>query len=116
MKIGSFKENINQEKRIAITPEIAKKFSDNNFQINLQQNYASHLGFEDKDYEIANVKFFDNETSVIENSEILTQVTLPPKSLFEKFSQNQTLIGVLESFKNKEILNELLKKKLIVFH
>ena len=115
MKIGSFKENINQEKRIAITPEIAKKFSDNNFQINLQQNYASHLGFEDKDYEIANVKFFDNETSVIENSEILTQVTLPPKSLFEKFSQNQTLIGVLESFKNKEILNELLKKKVNCF-
>ena len=33
MKIGSIIENINLEKRVAITPEIAKKLSDNNFQV-----------------------------------------------------------------------------------
>ena len=37
----------------------------------------SHLGFEDKDYEIG-VKFFDNETSeILKIAEILTQVNLP---------------------------------------
>ena len=115
MKIGSFRENIEQEKRIAITPEIAKKFSDNNFQINLQKNYAVHLGFEDKDYEIANVNFFDDEISVIKNSEILTQLALPTKSLFEEFSQDQTLIGILDSIKNKNNLEILIKKNVNCF-
>ena len=115
MKIGSFRENIKQEKRIAITPEVAKKFSDNNFQINLQKNYAVHLGFEDKDYEIANVNFFDDEISVIKNSEILTQLALPTKSLFEEFSQDQTLIGILDSIKNKNNLEILIKKNVNCF-
>ena len=37
MKIGSIIEDINFEKRIAITPEIAKKFVDQGFEINLQK-------------------------------------------------------------------------------
>ena len=37
MKIGSISENLNFEKRIAITPEIAKKFIENGFEINLQK-------------------------------------------------------------------------------
>ena len=56
MKIGSIIENIRLEKRVAITPEIAKKFINNGFEVNLQKNYAKHLGFDDKDYEAVNVK------------------------------------------------------------
>ena len=69
MKIGSIKENIKTEKRVAITPEIAKKFIDNGFEINLEKNYANHLGFEDKDYEALNVNILDNEKLVLEKSE-----------------------------------------------
>ena len=43
MKIGSINENLNSERRVAITPEIAKKFIDNGFEINLQKNYATIL-------------------------------------------------------------------------
>ena len=50
MKIGSIIENHEIERRVAITPEIAKKFINNGFEINIQKNYASHLGFEDEDY------------------------------------------------------------------
>ena len=61
MKIGSITENLESEKRVAITPEIAKKFIDNGFEVNLQKNYAKHLGFDDKDYEAVNVKDFNDE-------------------------------------------------------
>ena len=77
MKIGSICENINSERRVAITPEIAKKFIDNGFEVNLQKNYANHLGFKDKDYEVLKVKILDSEKLVIENSEILAQLSLP---------------------------------------
>ena len=115
MIIGSIKEDINAERRVAITPEIAKKFISNGFKINLQKNYAKHLGFEDKDYEIANVKILENEKLVIENSEILTQLNLPSKSFLDIISQNKTLIGVLNPYKNRKELDDLLTKKVNCF-
>ena len=115
MKIGSIIENHEIERRVAITPEIAKKFINNGFEINIQKNYASHLGFEDKDYEDVNVKILDNEKLVLEKSDILAQLNLPSKSLLESLNQNKTLIGVLNPYQNKENLEELVKKKINCF-
>ena len=50
MKIVSISEDINLEKRIAITPEIAKKYITLGFDISLPKNYGDHLGFQDNDY------------------------------------------------------------------
>ena len=113
MKIGSIIENLSFERRVAITPEIAKKFIANGFEIFIQKNYAQHLGFDDQDYEKVNVKVLDDEKSVIEKSEILAQLSLPSKSFLENIDQNKSLIGVLNPYQNKKELDELVKKKLI---
>ena len=115
MKIGSIVENLKSEKRVAITPEVAKKFIANNFEVSLQKNYAKHLGFDDKDYESINVKILDNEKEVFQNSEVLVQMNLPSKSLFDNFSQNKTLVGVLNPYQNKKDLEELVQKKVNCF-
>ena len=115
MKLGSIAENLESEKRVAITPEIAKKFIANGFEVNLQKNYAKHLGFDDKDYEAVDVKIFNDERSVLNNTDILVQLNLPSKSLFEHFSQNKTLVGVLNPYQNTKELEELVKKKVNCF-
>ena len=115
MKIGSIAENLELEKRVAITPEIAKKLIGNGFDVYLQKNYAKHLGFDDKDYEAINVNILNDKKSVIENSEILAQLNLPSRSLFENFSQNKTLVGVLNPYQNTNELGELVKKKVNCF-
>ena len=43
MKIGSISENKQFEKRIAITPEIAKKYINLGFEVNLVTNYGEHI-------------------------------------------------------------------------
>ena len=48
MKIVSLKENKNIEKRIAITPEIAKKYLELGFEVFINKDYGNHLGFNDK--------------------------------------------------------------------
>ena len=116
MKIGSISENLETEKRVAITPEIAKKFKDIGFDVYLQKDYAKHLGFDNKDYEAINANILDNEKLVLENSDILAQLNLPQKSLFENLSQNKTLVGVLNPYQNTKELGELVKKKLIASH
>ena len=53
MKIGSLLENQKLEKRIAITPDIVKKYISLGFEVHLSENYGSHLGIDDKDYSTA---------------------------------------------------------------
>ena len=50
MRIASVLENQNIEKRIAITPEIAKKYIALGFEISLTTKYGEHLGFKDSEY------------------------------------------------------------------
>ena len=115
MIIGSIKENQNLERRIAITPEIAKKFIDNGFKINLQKNYAIHLGIEDQVYKDLDVSFFDDEKMVIENSNILTQLSLPSITITKNITQNKSIVGVLNPYQNKDDLEKLSKNKINCF-
>ena len=41
MIIGSISENKDYEKRISITPEIAKKYISNGFEVSIEKNLAS---------------------------------------------------------------------------
>ena len=50
MKIASLLEDQKIEKRISITPEVAKKYIELGFDVNIFENYGKHLGFEDKEY------------------------------------------------------------------
>ena len=51
MKIGSISENRDLEKRVAITPDVIKKYKSLGLEINLVKHYATHLGIDDKAYE-----------------------------------------------------------------
>ena len=57
MIVASIKEDINLEKRISVTPETAKNLISIGLSINLEKNYAVHLGIEDKDYKNYCVKY-----------------------------------------------------------
>ena len=114
MIIGSITENLDNEKRISITPEIAKKYINLGFNVQLSNNYGVHLGFSEKEYVDLGVKFFsDNE--IINNSDILVQLSLPNKDQVSKLKPNQTLIGVLDAYENKTLLSEIAKKNINLF-
>ena len=51
MIVGSISENSKIEKRVAITPEVVKKYKSIGLNVYLSKGYASHLGISDKDYE-----------------------------------------------------------------
>ena len=56
MRIVSVSENHNIEKRIAITPDIAKKYVALGLEVLLPENYGEHLGFNDSEYKDLGVK------------------------------------------------------------
>ncbi len=115
MKLASISENHNLEKRIAITPEIAKKYVSLGFNLTLPKNYGVHLGFRDSDFQNLGVHFLDNDEEIIKNSEIVIQLGLPDEAKLSLFRENQTLIGSLNAFLNKEKLGNLKSKKINCF-
>ena len=58
MRIASILENQKIEKRIAITPDIAKKYIALGFEITIVEKYGEHLGFSNSDYKELGVKIF----------------------------------------------------------
>ena len=61
MIVVSISENKKIEKRIAITPEIAKKYLDIGFEVYLSKNYGDHLSFFDNEYKKLGVKILEDE-------------------------------------------------------
>ena len=115
MLIGSILENQIIEKRIAITPEIVKKYISLGFEISLIENYGSHLGIKDKDYSDLGVKFFKDAKEILKNSDLIVQLGILSDEKLSLISDNKTLIGVFNPYENKEKLQSLAKKKVNIF-
>ena len=116
MKIGSVSENQKIEKRIAITPEIAKKYISLGFDVQLSKNYGTHLGITDDEYKKIGVKFLSDEKEIINLSNIIVQLGLLSDDKSSLLKEDQTLIGVLNPYDNKEKLEVLKNKRLNFFH
>ena len=112
MKIASLQENKNIEKRVAITPEITKKYISNGFEVSIPKNYGHHLGFNDDEYKNLGAKIFEDEKEIIENADLILQLGLPSDEKLSHFKENQILVGVLNPFNNKDKINNLIKKNI----
>ena len=115
MRIASVSENQKIEKRIAISPEIAKKYIDLGLEVSLSENYAEHLGFRDSEYKELGVKISKDIKEVINSADIIVQLGLPSDEITPLIKENQMLIGILNPYNNKEKIESLVKNKINVF-
>ena len=110
MRVGSILENQNLEKRIAVTPEIVKKYISLGLEIFLCKNYGLHLGITDKEYLDLGVKISD-ENEILSNSDIIVQLGILSDDKTSLIKENINLIGVFNPYENKTKIENLSKKK-----
>ena len=115
MRIGSISENHKIEKRIAITPEIVKKYLSLGFEVSLSEDYASHLGISNEKYLELGAKIIKEDNEILQNSDVIVQLGMLSDEKSEYLKENQILIGVLNPFSNNEKLQKLNKKKINIF-
>jgi H+-translocating NAD(P) transhydrogenase subunit alpha len=113
--VGSIKENINIERRVAITLESAKNIIALGLNINLEKNYANHLGINDKQFEELGVRFYDSSSEVIDNSRLLLKVNCPSDEEIKSLKEKTILVGIFNPTKNEIKLKEILKKNVSIF-
>ena len=114
MIIGTVSENKELEKRISITPEIAKKYISNGFEVMIEKDLASHLGISDKDFLEEGCKI-DSRENVLNKSNIILQLNLPDEKSTNLLNENKILIGNFNSSSNKEVITKISNKKINVF-
>ena len=115
MRIVSVLENKKVEKRIAITPDIAKKYIAFGFEVIIVENYGEHLGFKDNQYKELGVKISKDTKEVIRGGDLIVQLGLPSDDIISLIKENQTLIGILNPYNNKEKIDILIKDKINIF-
>ena len=113
--IGSVKEDLTIEKRISITPETIKKFTDLKFSIHLEKNYGEHLGIADEEYKNKGANFCNSTKEVLEKSEIILKVNCPSNNEVSLIKDKSILIGQFDHISNKEMINKLIKKDIKIF-
>ena len=115
MRIASISENQEIEKRIAITPETAKKYISLGIEVSLSENYASHLGIRDEAYKELGVLISKDQKEIINSADIIVQLRLLGDDKSSILKENQTLIGILNPYENKDKINDLVKKNINTF-
>ncbi|MDB0067603.1 Re/Si-specific NAD(P)(+) transhydrogenase subunit alpha [Candidatus Pelagibacter sp.] len=115
MRIASILENQIIEKRIAITPDIAKKYKALGFEVSIVENYGEHLGFKDNQYKELGVKISKDTKEVISDADLIVQLGLPSDDIIPFIKENQTLIGIMNPYNNKEKIDSLIKDKINIF-
>ena len=115
MIIGSVSENREVEKRIAITPEISKKYKSLGLDICIVKNYATHLGFNDEDYLKEGVEILNSDKDVISKSNLILQLNILDDDKLNLLKQDQSLIGALNTYLNGEKLKTLANKNINAF-
>ena len=113
MIIGSVSENKQIEKRISITPEIAKKYISNGFKITLENDFGVHLGISNEEFIKEGCKL-ENREKILKESDVILQLNLPDDSNLN-IKENGIIIGNFNLQKNIEKINILKKAKTSIF-
>jgi H+-translocating NAD(P) transhydrogenase subunit alpha len=115
MRITSISEDKKIEKRIAVTPDTAKKYINLGIEVSLPENYAVHLGISDNEFKDLGVNIKKDEKELINNSDLIVQLGLITDDNLSLLKENQTLVGVLNTYTNKEKIESFVKKKINFF-
>ena len=111
MIVGSIKEDLSFEKRISLTPETAKNIIGLGLKVHIEKNYAQHLGVQDGEYSKVGVEIKNSANDILNNCNLLIKVNLPKDSEISSLKEKTIIIGMLNPAKNKNAINEILKKK-----
>ncbi len=115
MILGSISEELTIEKRVAITPEIVKKYKSLGLEVYLSKDYASHLGIKDSDYQNEGASIIDNHVEIILKTDALLQMNIISDENLNKLKKDQILVGVLNPFLNEKKLKEIVNKNINCF-
>ena len=107
MIIGSTKEDLSLEKRVALTPEAAKNIIGLGLKICIEKNYASHIGIKDEEFVKAGAEIKNSSKEVLNSCNLLIKVNCISDEEIENLKDKSIIIGIFNSSQNKEKISKI---------
>tara|TARA_B100001564_G_scaffold353371_1_gene362190 strand:+ start:63 stop:1160 length:1098 start_codon:yes stop_codon:yes gene_type:complete len=115
MIIGSTKEDLSLEKRVALTPEAAKNIIGLGLKICIEKNYATHIGIRDEDFKKSGVEIKNSSRDVLNSCKLLIKVNCLSDEEIDNIREKTIVVGMFNPSKNKNKIKEILKKNVNIF-
>ena len=115
MIVGSIKENLSLEKRVSITPETAKNIINLGLKVIIEQDYATHIGIKDKEYEAIGAEIKNSSKEVLDYCNLLTKVNCPSDEEIANLKDKTIIIWMLNPLKNQSKIKSIVKKNINAF-
>jgi NAD(P) transhydrogenase subunit alpha len=112
MRVAVVKENVRSEKRVALIPEVAKKLVGAGVEVLVEAGAGTAAHFEDPDYTAAGARLTDEKTCLAE-ADVLLKVQPPSATEAKKLREGTVLIGLLNPFRNLELVSLLAERGII---
>ena len=110
MRIGSPKEVMPGEARVAMTPDSAAQLQKLGYECFIENGAGQLARFSDADYESAGVTVVDSPSALFEAVDVVVKVRPPIEDEVKRLKEGQTLIGFFDPVGNGELL-ELAKTR-----
>ena len=108
MKIGITKEVYPGERRVAATPETARRLIEKlGFDVLVQSGAGESASFPDPLYEKAGCELVHDASKIWQSADIVLKVRSPDPSEVSQLRQDQTLITFLAPAQNEELLKDI---------
>ena len=114
MKICILKETTENEKRVALVPDVAKKLINDGFKVSIESKAGELSNFSDEDYISAGATIGDAE-KITSEADIILSVRMPEINMINKLKANSNLIGLLNPYDNIAHLKALSEKNINAF-
>ncbi len=98
MIISSILEQELTETRVALTPQIVKKFISDGHSVLLENGYGTKAGFTENDYISAGANILSNADEIFPKSQIILQILPPSQKNLEKLTNGQTIAADFRNF------------------
>jgi len=102
LKIGTPKEILDGENRVAMTPDSARALRKLGYACAIEAGAGEAAGFRDADYEAAGVEVVKTAAALWKVAEIVAKVRVPTETELKRLRKGQTLISFFNPAENAE--------------
>jgi NAD(P) transhydrogenase subunit alpha len=110
MRIGSPKEVMPGEARVAMTPDSAIQLQKLGYECFIESGAGLEARFSDADYQAAGVKVVDSAKALFQSVDVIAKVRPPLEDEVSRLNKGQTLVGFFNPAGNETLL-ELAKSR-----
>jgi proton-translocating NAD(P)+ transhydrogenase subunit alpha len=115
VKVAVPKERAEDERRVALVPDTAKKLMAAGLEVGVEQGAGSAAFVSDADYETAGVKVVKDAATLLEDADVVLKVQAPAVSEVDLIPKGAVLISFLQPATQADIIAALAKRGVTSF-